>query len=95
MTHMRKFMQSYDFILGPANVIKPDQQSALSDQISSLSVFFSITKQPTITVPIGLDHRGMPQSVMIAGAMYDDVSVLQIAHAIQSAFPMPACPVIL
>ena len=86
ITQMRKIMQCYDALIGPA--INPDM-------LSSLSVFFSITKQPTITVPIGLDHRGMPQSVMIAGAMYDDVSVLQMAHAIQSAFPMPACPVIL
>jgi len=95
MTHMRKFMQSYDFILGPANVIKPDQQSALADQILHLSVFFSITKQPTITVPIGIDSNGMPQSVMIAGAMHDDLGVLQLAHAIEKQFPMPLCPVIL
>ena len=92
MTHMRKFMQSYDFILGPANVIKPDQQSALSDQISSLSVFFSITKQPTITVPIGIDSNGIPQSVMFAGAMHDDLGVLQLAHAIEKQFPMPHPP---
>jgi hypothetical protein len=29
---------------------------------------------------------------MLAGAMYDDVGVLQVAHAIESAFPMPGCP---
>lgn len=92
MTHMRKFMQSYDFILGPANVIKPDQQSTLADHISPLSVFFSITKQPTITVPIGIDSNGMPQSVMIAGAMHDDLGVLQLAHAMEKQFPMPHPP---
>ena len=95
MTHMRKFMQSYDFILGPATVIKPDQQSALIENVSPLSIFFCLTKQPTVTVPIGIDSDGMPQSVMIAGAMHDDLGALQLALAIEKQFAMPACPVIL
>ena len=93
MTHMRKFMQSYDFILGPATAIKSD--SALSEYVSPLSIFFCLTKQPTVTVPIGINSDGMPQSVMIAGAMHDDLGALQLALAIEKQFPMPACPVIL
>jgi aspartyl-tRNA(Asn)/glutamyl-tRNA(Gln) amidotransferase subunit A len=92
MTHMRKFMQSYDFILGPATVIELDQQSALTENVSPLSIFFCLTKQPTVTVPIGIDFNGMPQSVMIAGAMHNDLGVLQLAHAIGKQFPMPHPP---
>jgi aspartyl-tRNA(Asn)/glutamyl-tRNA(Gln) amidotransferase subunit A len=93
MTHMRKFMQSYDFILGPATAIRSD--SALSEYVSPLSIFFCLTKQPTVTVPIGINSDGMPQSVMIAGAMHNDLGALQLALAIEKQFPMPACPVIL
>ena len=93
MTHMRKFMQSYDFILGPATAITAD--SALSEYVSPLSIFFCLTKQPTVTVPIGINSDDMPQSVMIAGAMHDDLGALQLALAIEKQFPMPACPVIL
>jgi len=93
ISQMREIMQSYDVLIGPA--IDPNRQTDLTDQISPLSVFFSITKQPTITVPIGLDHDGMPQSVMIAGAMHDDIGILQVANAIAKQFPMPPCPVIL
>jgi aspartyl-tRNA(Asn)/glutamyl-tRNA(Gln) amidotransferase subunit A len=92
MTHMRKFMQSYDFILGPATVIEPDQQSALTENVSPLSIFFCLTKQPTVTVPIGIDFTGIPQSVMVAGAMHNDLGVLQLAHAIGKQFPMPHPP---
>ena len=92
MTHMRKFMQPYDFILGPATVIESDQQSALSERVSPLSIFFCLTKQPTVTVPIGIDSNSMPQSVMVAGAMHDDLGVLQLAHAIEKQFPMPHPP---
>ena len=95
MAHMRKFMQSYDFILGPATVIKSDQQSALTEYVSPMSIFFCLTKQPTVTIPIGLDSNGMPQSVMIAGSMHDDLGILQSAHAIEKQFPMLPCPVIL
>jgi len=95
ITHMRKFMQSYDVILGPASTTDSSRQDTLIENISPLSVFFSITKQPTVTVPIGLDHHDMPRSVMISGAMHDDVGVLQVARAIEQQFPMPACPVIL
>jgi aspartyl-tRNA(Asn)/glutamyl-tRNA(Gln) amidotransferase subunit A len=92
MTHMRKFMQSYDFILGPATVIEPDQQSELSEHVSPLSIFFCLTKQPTVAVPIGIDSNGIPQSVMVAGAMHDDLGVLELAHAIEKQFPMPHPP---
>jgi aspartyl-tRNA(Asn)/glutamyl-tRNA(Gln) amidotransferase subunit A len=92
ITHMRTLMQSYDFILGPATVIKSGQRSALLEHVSPLSIFFCLTKQPTITVPIGLDNTGMPISVMIAGAMHDDIGILQVARAMEKQFPMPHPP---
>ena len=93
ITQLRKVMQSYDVLIGPAT--DSNKKTGPANHISPLSVFCSITKQPTITVPIGIDSNGMPQSVMIAGAMHDDLGVLQLAHAIEKQFPMPACSVIL
>jgi aspartyl-tRNA(Asn)/glutamyl-tRNA(Gln) amidotransferase subunit A len=91
----RKIMQVYDVVLGPATVINSNKQMATTKTISPLSMFFCTTKQPNITIPVGLDRHNMPQSVMIAGAMHTDFEVLQLAHAIENKFPMPACPVIL
>jgi Asp-tRNA(Asn)/Glu-tRNA(Gln) amidotransferase A subunit family amidase len=90
ITQLRKIMQSYDVLIGPAT--DSNKQTDTAKHISPLSVFFSITKQPTITVPIGLDSNSMPQSVMVAGAMHDDLGVLQLAHAIEKQFPMPHPP---
>ena len=92
ITQTRKIMQSYAVVLGPVTVVNSNKQIASTENISPLSMFFCATKQPNITIPIGLDQNSMPQSVMIAGAMHDDVGVLEIAHAIESAFPMPGCP---
>lgn len=95
ISHTRMVMQSYDALLGPATVIDSLEPLDPTQNISPLSMFFCVTKQPGITVPIGLNAKGLPQSVTIAGRMHDDVSVLSLAQAIESAFPMPTCPVIL
>lgn len=95
ITQTRKIMQSYAVVLGPVTVVNSNKQIAPTENISPLSMFFCATKQPNITIPIGLDSNGMPQSIMLAGAMYDDVGVLQVAQAIEQQFPMPHCPVIL
>jgi aspartyl-tRNA(Asn)/glutamyl-tRNA(Gln) amidotransferase subunit A len=100
--NMRKFMQMYDVIISPATTVTPDQIAvdAITSEnkkttISPWSVLFSVTKQPTLTMPVGLNSNSVPLSVMIAGAMHDDVGVLQLARAIEKQFPVPVCPVIL
>lgn len=97
---MRKFMQSYDVIISPATTFTPDQIAvdAITSEnkktsISPWSVLFSVTKQPTLTIPVGLNSHSVPLAVMIAGAMHDDVLVLQVARYIEQQFAMPACPV--
>ena len=92
ITQTRKVMQSYDALLGPATVINSGRQSTTTENISPLSTFLCLTKQPGITIPIGLDHVGMPQSVMITSNMHDDVGVLQISQLIQQHFSMPHPP---
>jgi aspartyl-tRNA(Asn)/glutamyl-tRNA(Gln) amidotransferase subunit A len=99
---MCKFMQMYDVIISPATTVTPEQIAvdAITSEnkkitISPWSMLFSITKQPALTVPVGLNSNSVPLAVMIAGAMYDDVGVLQVAQAIEQQFPMPRCPVIL
>lgn len=94
IAYMRKLMQSYDVLLAPA--ITPDLDKPSSDlveQIIPWSTSCCITKQPTINVPTGVGANGMPQSIMMAGAMHNDIGLLQLAHAIEKQFPMPACPV--
>ena len=102
VTKMRKFMQRYDVIISPVTTITPDQivVDAITSEnkkttISPWSVLFAVTTQPTVTVPIGLNSNSVPLAVMIAGAMHDDVRVLQVARVVEQQFPMPHCPVIL
>lgn len=52
---------------------------------ANLTSFFNLTHQPSCALPMGLDSAGMPASLMISGAKWDDATVLQIAHAFQEA----------
>ena len=63
--------------------------------LSPWSTLCAVTGLPSITVPVGLDAQGLPVAVMVIGPMHGDAQILQVAHAIEKQFPMPACPVIL
>jgi aspartyl-tRNA(Asn)/glutamyl-tRNA(Gln) amidotransferase subunit A len=95
----REFMQHYDVVLCPAATISVDKflvddTMPVEDNLchSSFSVLACMTKQPTITVPIGLNDNSMPEAVQVIGPMHGDVLTLQIASSIESAFPMLATP---
>src|SRR5690606_28664911 len=46
---------------------------------------FDLTHQPSISVPCGFDSEGLPTGLMISGALWDDATVLRVAHAFQGA----------
>jgi aspartyl-tRNA(Asn)/glutamyl-tRNA(Gln) amidotransferase subunit A len=103
---LRTFLTSYDIILSPSTAVTAD--TFLAHDIESgqtygpavmkyipFTYLFNITGQPAVSVPVGVNHLGMPIGVQIAGAPGADTLVLQLAQAIQKQFPMPRCPVIL
>ena len=48
---------------------------------------FNITGQPAITVPCGFDRDGLPIGMQLVGKRFDDLLVLQAAHAFEEAAP--------
>jgi len=51
---------------------------------------FNLTRQPAITLPMGLTASGLPDSVQIAAAQFRDDLVLRAARTIELAQPFPA-----
>jgi aspartyl-tRNA(Asn)/glutamyl-tRNA(Gln) amidotransferase subunit A len=101
---MQTFMLSYDIILTPSTAVAADAFCAdgimfnptkLSTDYVPFGYLFNLTHQPAITVPVGLNRLGMPVGVQLAGAVGADALVLSVAQAVESAFPIPDCPVIL
>jgi aspartyl-tRNA(Asn)/glutamyl-tRNA(Gln) amidotransferase subunit A len=101
---MQTFMLSYDIILTPSTAVAADafwadntmfDPTKLSTDYVPFGYLLNLTHQPAITVPVGLNRLGMPVGVQLAGAVGADALVLSVAQAVESAFPMPDCPVIL
>jgi aspartyl-tRNA(Asn)/glutamyl-tRNA(Gln) amidotransferase subunit A len=103
---LKAFATSYDIILSPSTAVTADTflaHDTESDQTYGsaaikyipFSYLFNITGQPAVSVPVGVNHLGMPIGVQLAGAIGADVLVLQLAQIIEKHFPMPPCPVIL
>jgi aspartyl-tRNA(Asn)/glutamyl-tRNA(Gln) amidotransferase subunit A len=62
----------------------PDRDLAPQTVFQNTTVF-DLTHQPAISFPNGFDSDGLPTSLMIATAKWEDAKALRIAHAVQMA----------
>jgi len=50
---------------------------------------FNFTGQPAASVPCGMSSEGLPVGLQMVGRMYDEVSILRAAAALEKARPWP------
>ena len=93
---MARLHQRYDLVLcptvpcgpPPADAPTVDPVQALWKQWAPWTFTFNITRQPAISVPIGLRDDGLPRAVQIAAAQYRDDRVLRAARVSELAEPL-------
>lgn len=96
---MARLHQRYDLILCPtvpgapplADAPTTDPVRALWTHWAPWTFTFNISRQPAITVPMGMRGDDLPASVQIAAAQYRDDLVLRAARLIEQAAPFPVC----
>jgi aspartyl-tRNA(Asn)/glutamyl-tRNA(Gln) amidotransferase subunit A len=94
---MAMLHQRFDLVLCPtvpgppplADAPTVDPVQALWKDWAPWTFTFNLTRQPAITVPMGLSGAGLPLSVQIAAAQFRDDLVLRGARAIEHAAPFP------
>ncbi|HEX3347719.1 MAG TPA: amidase [Acetobacteraceae bacterium] len=87
----------YDLVLCPtvpnppmaADAPTGDAVEALWTQWAPWTFAFNLTRQPAITVPMGVTQAGLPRSVQLAAAIYRDDLVLRAARAMEVGQPFP------
>ncbi len=97
---MARFHQRYDLVLTPCTptaAFAADQptlhpQMSLWRDWAPWTFAFNLTRQPAISVPVGLDSEGMPRAVQVAAALYRDDLCFQAARAIELALQPPPAP---
>jgi aspartyl-tRNA(Asn)/glutamyl-tRNA(Gln) amidotransferase subunit A len=87
---MSEYHRRFDLLLTPsiAGVApKHDAPDALA-QLAILAPFagvFSLTRQPAISVPVGLSADGLPIGIQIIGRHFEDARVLAAARAFEAS----------
>jgi amidase len=94
---MRKFHEKYDFFVCAVNQVPPfDATLEWPKEIDGVRMenylswmksayWISVTFCPAISVPAGFTAEGLPVGLQIVGRRWDDLGVLQLAHAFESA----------
>jgi aspartyl-tRNA(Asn)/glutamyl-tRNA(Gln) amidotransferase subunit A len=98
---MAMLHQRFDLVLCPtvpgppplADAPTTDPVAALWKHWAPWTFTFNLTRQPAVSVPMGLSDAGLPLSVQIVAAQYRDDLVLRAARAIEHAAPF-AVPVL-
>ncbi len=94
---MARFHQRHDLVLTactPTAAFAADQPTLKADQAlwrdwAPWTFAFNLTRQPAISVPVGLDGEGMPRAVQVVAALYRDDLALRGARAIERAATLP------
>jgi aspartyl-tRNA(Asn)/glutamyl-tRNA(Gln) amidotransferase subunit A len=96
-SQMRQFMEGYDLLVTPSLPIPAFEAGLLApsapDQTGKwvnwtpFSYPFNLTQQPAASVPCGFTANGLPAGLHLVGRMFDDQTVLRVAHAYERATP--------
>jgi Asp-tRNA(Asn)/Glu-tRNA(Gln) amidotransferase A subunit family amidase len=81
--------QRFDFVLSPVSPVPgfpaewpmPSNDAAHSLEHIAFTVPANMSEQPAASVNAGYTARGMPVGLQIIGRRFDDLGVLQLAHA--------------
>jgi Asp-tRNA(Asn)/Glu-tRNA(Gln) amidotransferase A subunit family amidase len=88
----------YDLVLSPTTPVSPRpwaelylpevDGTALRNYYHwlALTYFMTLATNPSLSLPCGLDHAGMPFGVQVTGRFHGDLEVLDAAEAMEEAF---------
>ncbi len=67
----------------------PDPVAALWNDWAPWTFLFNLTRQPAISIPMGVNAAGLPRAVQISTALYRDDLTLRIARTIERELYQP------
>jgi len=94
---MAQFHRRFDLVLCPtvpgppplADAPTTEPSRALMRDWAPWTALFNLTRQPAISVPLGVGATGLPRSVQLSAALYRDDLVLRGARVLEQAVPFP------
>ena len=93
-----KAFSKYDLILSPvAPTTAPKLGESLTDPITMYlgdiyTAAANLAGLPAISVPVGLDHKGLPVAMQLIGDCFAEAKVIRAAYTFEQARPYTRCP---
>lgn len=83
-----KYFQKYDVILSSVNKVSP---AKLNDNVDDIKIYMddmytvpaNLCGLPVITVPFGMDDKGMPVGVQMMGKCFDEETIIRAAYTLE------------
>lgn len=94
------FLVDYDILICPAVTVTPFPFAELYPREidgepmanyvhwAALTSTLTVTGNPVVALPCGLDDQGTPFGIQVVGKLHQDRAVLAVANALESAFRM-------
>lgn len=84
---LARFHTRYDLLLTPTSPISAPLVDASPSPRESFAGPFSLTRQPALSIPIGLTSIGLPIGLQIVGRHHEDARVLALAQRYERIRP--------
>jgi aspartyl-tRNA(Asn)/glutamyl-tRNA(Gln) amidotransferase subunit A len=91
---LARFHTRFDLLLTPTNAAPAPLVDATSTARESFAAPFSLTRQPALSIPIGLTSTGLPIGLQVVGRHYEDARVLELATRYERLHPFQAPPTV-
>jgi len=85
-----RFHTRYDLLLTPTSAVTAPLVDATSAARESFAGPFSLSRQPALSIPIGLTNAGLPVGLQIVGRHHEDARVLALAERYERQRPFQA-----
>ena len=95
-----KAFEKYDMILGPAApTTAPKLGQSLSDPIKMYlgdiyTISVNLAGLPSISVPCGVDSKGLPIGLQLIGDCFQEKKIIQAAYAYEQTRELAFCPLL-
>jgi aspartyl-tRNA(Asn)/glutamyl-tRNA(Gln) amidotransferase subunit A len=89
---LARFHTRYDLLLTPTSAQPAPLVDAKSTARESFAGPFSLSRQPALSIPIGLTSAGLPIGLQIIGRHHEDARVLALAARYERLRPFRAPP---
>ena len=105
MRQLHLALEPFDVLVTPTTAVTAGRRDGVPEPLPGdagtstlftlirFTVLFNMTGYPAVSIPCGLDERGLPIGLQLAGRPDSEPVLMRVAAALEAAQPWPLTPV--